>query len=68
MATGEMQKVTVMLPRALIKDALAATGKGLTPTIRIGLERLRPAEACERLRKRRGKVRLQLNVAEMRED
>ncbi|MBI3667864.1 MAG: hypothetical protein HY236_16810 [Acidobacteria bacterium] len=64
----EMQKVTVLLPRALVQKALSASGMGLTPTIRRGLETVAAAKAYERLRRRRGKVKFSINVDELRED
>jgi len=63
-----MSILTVLLPKALVKRALEATGQGLTPTIRKGLEEVTVSRACERLRQRRGKVKLSLAVDEMRED
>jgi len=63
-----MQKVTVLLPRELLARATAATGQGLTPTIRQGLESVARAAAYERLRLQRGKVKFSINVDELRED
>ena len=63
-----MQKVTVVLPRDLVKKATAATGRGLTPTIRQGLETVAAAEAYEGLRRLRGKVKFSIDVAKLRED
>ena len=68
MAQKEMQKVTVMLPKVLVQRATRATGVGITPTIRKGLEAMAASEAYERLRKMRGKVRLSINVDELRRD
>lgn len=64
----EMQKVTVLLPKSLVKRALEASGEGLTPTIRMGLETVARRSAYERLRQMRGKVKLSINVDELRED
>ncbi len=63
-----MQKVTVMLPTSLVKKATAATGRGLTPTIRLGLEKVASWPAYDKLRRMRGKVKLSINVDELRED
>jgi len=63
-----MRKVTVMLPKDLVDRATKASGKGLTPTLRQGLESILVANAYRRLRARRGKVRLSINVDELRED
>jgi hypothetical protein len=41
----EMQKVTVMLPRDLVERAKRASGLGLTPAIRKGLEAIAATEA-----------------------
>ena len=63
-----MRKVTVLLPRDLVQRATAATRQGLTPTIRQGLEAVARAAAYDGLRQLRGKVRLSINVDELRED
>ena len=68
MPRQEMQKVTVLLPKSLVRKATQATRQGLTPTIRIGLEKVAAAKAYENLRKMRGKVKLSINVDELRED
>ena len=67
-AKEEMQKVTVLLPRELVQRALRASGMGLTPTIRLALQRTAAAEAYEALRRARGKVRFSINLKELRED
>ena len=63
-----LQKVTILLPRELVKRATKATGQGLTPTIRLGLEAVARGAAYDGLRRLRGKVRLSINVEELRED
>ena len=63
-----MRKVTVLLPKDPVERALAATGLGLTATIRRGLELVAAAEAYQRLRESRGKVKFSINVDELRED
>ncbi len=63
-----LRKVTILLPRDLVKRATAATGKGLTPTIRQGLEAVARAAAYDGLRQLRGKVRLSVAVEALRED
>ena len=57
-----LRKVTVLLPAGLQKRATRATGLGLTPTIRKGLESIAAAEAFDGLRRVHGKLRLSLNV------
>ena len=63
-----LRKVTVLLPAGLLKRATRATGLGLTPTIRKGLESIAAAEAFDGLRRLRGKLKLSLNVDNLRQD
>lgn len=65
---GELKKVTVMLPAHLLERATMATGKGIEATIREGLEALVSSHAYEGLRGLRGKVKLSINVDELRRD
>jgi hypothetical protein len=64
----ELKKVTVMLPADLLARATTATGKGITPTIREGLEAMAAAKAYEGLRRLRGKVKLSIDVDRLRRD
>ena len=64
----EMQKVTVMLPRELVERAKRASGLGLTPAIRRGLETVAASDAYETLRRLRGKVQFSVNLEELRGD
>ena len=68
MASEDLQKVTVMLPKRLVEAATRSVGLGITPTIRKGLEAIVATEALKRLRLRRGKVRFSIDVDEMRRD
>ena len=68
MQRQEMRKVTVMLPKDLLDRAVKASGQGVTPTIRKGLENIATADAYERILQRRGKVRLSVDVRELRRD
>lgn len=63
-----MQKITAHVPAALLRRAQAATGKGVTETVRLGLDLLAAAKAAEELRRRRGTLRLDVDVAELRRD
>ena len=63
-----LRKVTVLLPNDLLDRATRATGQGLTPTIRKGLEAMAATGAYAYFRSRRGKVKYSLNVEELRED
>jgi hypothetical protein len=64
----ETQKITAHVPRASLRRALEATGKGITETVCLGLELLAAAKAAEELRRLRGTMRLDLDLAELRRD
>jgi len=68
MKRSTLRKVTVLLPRALVRSATSATGLGLTPTIRRGLEAVSAGAAYDRLRRRRGQVTFSIDVSALRED
>jgi hypothetical protein len=61
-----LKKVTVMLPADLLARATTATGKGITPTIREGLEAMAAAHSYEGLRRLRGKVKFSVDAADLR--
>jgi hypothetical protein len=61
-----MQKVTVMLPRDLVEKAKRASGLGLTPTIRQGLEKVVRSDAYEALRRLRGTEPFSMTWQELR--
>lgn len=62
------KKITVMLPEDLLRRALKASGQGLTPTLRKGLELVAAKEAYKRLLALEGKFDLKLDLDEMRRD
>lgn len=63
-----VRKITVELPEELLRKAQRYTGKGITPTIRQGLELVAAAHVYGRLRKLQGKVNLSINLKSLRED
>lgn len=65
---GHQQKVTVHLDEELLRRARKRTGKGVTATIRHGLELVAAGEAYDRLRSLRGKVKFALDLEAMRGD
>jgi len=65
---NETQKFTAQVPRESLRRAQAATGKGITETVRLGLDLLASARAAEALRRLRGQLRLDLDLAELRRD
>ena len=62
------QKITVHVPVDLLARARAATGQGVTATVREGLRMLVARSACDRLRHLRGKVAFSINIDELRDD
>ncbi len=62
------QKVTAHIPIELLREAQAATGKGITETLKIALIQLARANAYDDLRKMRGKIKFSVNIAELRKD
>ncbi len=64
----ETQKITAHIPIGLLKSAQAATGENITETIKIGLEKIAQQHACEQLLKLRGKVKLSIDLKELRKD
>ena len=63
-----VKKITVHVPDMLLRRATHATGQGITTTVRQGLELVAARPAYERLRGLRGKVKLSIDVGELRED
>lgn len=65
---NKVKKITAHVPADMLRRARLATGKGITETVRLGLDLLASAKAAQELRRFRGKVRLDLNLAELRRD
>lgn len=65
---GATQKVTIEVPAELLKRAQRSTGQGITATIRRGLELVATRTAYEELRRLRGKVKLSIDLDELRQD
>jgi hypothetical protein len=66
---SEMRKITVFVPVKLLASAQDYTEKGVTETVREGLERLTRARFYERLRALKGKVKFDdFNLDELRRD
>jgi hypothetical protein len=68
MQTSTVRKVTMQLPEDLIEKAMAATGEGLTPTVRRGLEALIAVHSFDRVRELRGKVKFSIDFDSLRRD
>jgi len=67
-AMATARKVTVEIPEDLLEKAQESTGKGITATIRQGLELVAAGRAYSRLRKLKGKVRFSIDSKALRED
>ncbi len=57
-----------MLPGDLLVQAQQCTKTGITPTIRQGLELLAAGRTYDKLRRLRGKVKLAINLKQLRAD
>lgn len=62
------KKITVQIPEELLKKAQKATGLGITPTIKQGLELVAAGRAYNKLRQLRGKVKFSVDLEALRED
>lgn len=67
MAPVKTRKVTVHIDQDLLRRAQNRTGKGVTATMRQGLELVAASGAYDRLRAVRGKVVFSLDVKAVRE-
>lgn len=63
-----LKKLTIQVPEDLLERATAASGQGITPTIRRGLELMAASGAYAKLRRLKGKVKFHIKLAELRED
>ncbi len=61
------KKITVMLPEELL-EPLKASGEGITPTLRKGLELVAAKDVYKGLLKLKGKFDLKLDLEELRKD
>jgi hypothetical protein len=64
----KLRKLTIEVPEDLLERATAASGLGITPTVRRGLELVAASRAYAELRRLRGKVKFSIDLAELRED
>ena len=62
------RKITVEVPRDLLSKAQRASGKGITQTVRTGLQLLAASQAYDRLLQSQGKVRLARSWQELKDD
>jgi len=64
----KVKKLTIEVPEDLLERATAASGQGITPTIRRGLELVAASGAYARLRGLKGKVKFSIKLSELREE
>ncbi|MFQ5903009.1 MAG: hypothetical protein ACE5JO_04900 [Candidatus Binatia bacterium] len=62
------KKITVQIPEDLLRKAQEATGLGITPTVRQGLQLVAAGPAYEKLRRLRGRVKFSLDLNSLRQD
>lgn len=64
----QLKKLTVEVPADLLERATTASGEGVTPTVRKGLELVAAGGAYGRLRRLRGKVKFGVALSDLRQD
>ena len=62
------KKITVHVPEELLRKARKQTGQGISATVRQGLKLVAAGQTFQRLRELRGKVTLNVDMDELRED
>jgi hypothetical protein len=62
------RKITVEIPRELLRKAQQASGVGITQTVRTGLQLVAASRTYARLRQLRGKVQFTRKLAELKAD
>ena len=62
------KKITVHVPGGLLEKARRETGEGITETVRQGLRLVAAGVTYRKLRKLRGKVKIEIDLRELRED
>jgi hypothetical protein len=65
---SEVRKITAFVPADLLASAQAYTGQGVTETIRLALERLAHHAWSQKMLSLRGKVHLDIDLDELRQD
>ena len=62
------QKITIEVPTALLEEAKAATGEGVTATVREGLRLIASRQAQRRLLELGGTLNIPYDLETLRED
>lgn len=61
------RRVTANLPEELLREAMAATGQGITETLTEGLRLVKRSKAYAKAMQLKGKIVLSIDLAESRE-
>ncbi len=61
-----LKKLTIQVPEDLLARATTATGQGIVPTIRRGLELVAAGGAYATLRRLRGRVKFGIKLSKLR--
>ena len=64
----ENQKITAYIPKELLGSAQNITGRGITETLKFGLEKVLQTQNYQKLGKLYGKYKANINLKELRED
>ena len=64
----DIQKVTAHIPRQLLQEAQEATGKSITKTLELGLERITQDKAYRQLSQLQGAYQFSISLDDLRED
>ena len=62
------QRITVHVPADLLERARKSTGRGITATVREGLQMVAASETCRQIRALRGRVPIAIDLEALRED
>jgi hypothetical protein len=62
------RKITIEIPADLLEKAQAASGTGITQTVRTGLQLVAASNAYAKLRQLRGKVKFSLSWEQLKDD
>jgi hypothetical protein len=62
-----MKRITANLPNDLLRDAMQATGEGITETLIRGLQYVSRSRAYDKAQSLRGKISLRIDLEESRE-
>lgn len=65
---AKLKKLTLEVPEDLLVKATSVTGKGITATVRKGLELVAAGGAYAKLRTLKGKVRFSVDLATLRDE